>query len=174
MLGYMGSCRILCDTHEIACRLKITFTSNPKLKILLCDMLIIVLSSFKLLSLVALTRCAALNLAYLLEVGQQAYCTISKFVYTGTTPSSRHDPQASKTGTDFPASQAQVLVLPSLCWAYYEQEMPSSFFPTICSMREAKKITTDELHTRTSFQRFLNKTPHSPFKKLIVSMPNLL
>jgi hypothetical protein len=41
-------------------------------------------------------------------------------------------------------------------------------------MQEAKKITTDKLRTRTSFQRFLNKTPRSLFKKLIVSMPNLL
>jgi hypothetical protein len=80
----------------------------------------------------------------------------------------------SRTGTDFPASQAQILVLPSLRWAYYEQETPSSFFPTIRSTQEAKTITTDKLRTRTSFQRFLNKTPRSPFKKLIVSTPNLL
>ncbi len=36
------------------------------------------------------------------------------------------------------------------------------------------KIITDKLHTRTTFQRFLNKTPRSPLKKLIVSMPGLL
>jgi hypothetical protein len=41
-------------------------------------------------------------------------------------------------------------------------------------MQEAKKITTDELRTRTSFQLFLNKTPCSLFKKLIASTPNLL
>jgi hypothetical protein len=41
-------------------------------------------------------------------------------------------------------------------------------------MQEAKKITTNELRTRTSFQRFLNEMPRSPFKKLIVSTPNLL
>ncbi len=85
-----------------------------------------------------------------------------------------HNPQASATGTDFPASQAQVLVLPSLCWAYYKQETPSIIFPMIRSSQEAKKITTDKLHTRTSFQWFLNKIPGSPFKKLIISMPNLL
>jgi hypothetical protein len=44
----------------------------------------------------------------------------------------------------------------------------------ISSMQEAKKITTDKLRTRTSFQRFLNKTPHSLFKKLIISTPNFL
>jgi hypothetical protein len=38
----------------------------------------------------------------------------------------------------------------------------------------SKKNTTDELHTRTSYQRFLNKMPCSPFKKLIISTPNLL
>jgi hypothetical protein len=41
-------------------------------------------------------------------------------------------------------------------------------------MQEAKKITTNKLHTRTSFQRFLNETLCSPFKKLIISKPNLL
>ncbi len=56
----------------LARRLKITFTSNSKLKILLCDILILVLSSFKSLSLVASTRRAALNLTCLLEVSQQA------------------------------------------------------------------------------------------------------
>jgi hypothetical protein len=38
----------------------------------------------------------------------------------------------------------------------------------------SKKNTTDELCTRTSFQWFFNKTPRSLFKKLIISMPNLL
>jgi hypothetical protein len=41
-------------------------------------------------------------------------------------------------------------------------------------MQEAKKNTTDKLQTRTSFQRFLKKMLRSPFKKLIVSVPNLL
>ncbi len=51
-----------------------------------------------------------------------------------------------------------------------EQETPSNFF----SYKETGKITTDELRTRTKFQRFLNKTPRSPFKKLTVSTPGLL
>ncbi len=57
----------------LAHRLKITFTSNLKL-IISVLILILILPSFKLLSLVALTRHAALNLACLLEVGQQAWC----------------------------------------------------------------------------------------------------
>ncbi len=89
------------------------------------------------------------------------------------TPSSRQDPQASGTGTDFPPSQARVLVSPSLRWAYYEQVTPSIFFHDSLNAR-SKKNNTDKLRTRTSFQWFLNKTPSSPFKKLIVSMPNLL
>jgi hypothetical protein len=48
------------------------------------------------------------------------------------------------------------------------------FFPTSCLTREVKKITTNELHTRTKFLRFLNQAPRSLFKKLIVSMPTLL
>jgi hypothetical protein len=55
-----------------ACRLMITFTSNLKLIIFFLVLLIRVLSLFKLLSLVASTRHAALNLACLLEGGQQA------------------------------------------------------------------------------------------------------
>jgi hypothetical protein len=57
----------------------------------------------------------------------------------------------------------------SLRWALQEQETPFKFF----SYEETGKITTDEL-TRTAFQRFLNETPRSPFKKLIVSTPGLL
>jgi hypothetical protein len=58
----------------LACRLKITYTSNPKL-IISVLIPILLLPSFKLLSLVASTRHAALNLACLLEVSQQAWCT---------------------------------------------------------------------------------------------------
>jgi hypothetical protein len=40
--------------------------------------------------------------------------------------------------------------------------------------RNQEKITTNKLLTRTNFQGFLNKAPHSSFKKLVVSMPLLL
>ncbi len=56
----------------LGCRLKIIPTSNLKLIISLLVLLILILSLFKSLSLVASTRHAALNLACLLEVGQQA------------------------------------------------------------------------------------------------------
>ncbi len=64
-LGYMGSCRILCNTHVPCLKAKehnFLFGITP----------LILLSLFKLLILVASTRHAALNLACLLEVGQQA------------------------------------------------------------------------------------------------------
>jgi hypothetical protein len=108
---------------------RITFTSNPKL-IISVLILILLLLSLKSLSNVASTRHTALNLACLLEVGQQAWCTILKFTYQEQPTSSSYDPQASGTGTDFPSTQAQVLVSPSLCWALHKQEMPSIFFPT--------------------------------------------
>jgi hypothetical protein len=38
-----------------------------------------------------------------------------------------------------------------------------------CLTREVKKITTNELHTRTKFLHFLNQAPLLLFKKLIVS-----
>jgi hypothetical protein len=84
---------------------KITFTSKPKL-IISVLILILSLPSFKSLSLVVSTKHAALNLACLLEVGQQAWCTHSKFTYQERPTSSSYDPQASGTGTDFPSSQA--------------------------------------------------------------------
>jgi hypothetical protein len=64
------------ESYEIhmflACRQKITFTSNLKLMISFLVLHIVLLSLFKLLSLVASTRHAALNLVCLLEVSQQA------------------------------------------------------------------------------------------------------
>ncbi len=62
----------------LACRPKIISSANLKL-IISVLILILFLPSFKSLSLVAPTRHTALNLACLLEVGQQAWCTISKF-----------------------------------------------------------------------------------------------
>ncbi len=111
----------------LTCRQKIAFTSNPKL-IISVLILILLLSSFKSLSLVASTRHTALNLACLLEVGQQAWCIILKFTYQEQPTSSSYNPQASGTGTDFLAIQAQVLVLPSLHWAFHKQETLSIFF----------------------------------------------
>jgi hypothetical protein len=88
----------------LACGQKITFTSNPKL-IISVLIFILLLPPFKSLSLVASTSHAALNLMCLLEVGQQAWCTISKFTYQEQPKSSSYDPQASGTGTDFLAIQ---------------------------------------------------------------------
>ncbi len=48
--------------------------------------------------------------------------------------------------------------------------MPFNLF----SYKETGKITMDKLCTRTKFQQFLNKMPHSSLKKLIISMPGLL
>jgi hypothetical protein len=56
----------------LARRLKITFASNLKLAISFLVLHIVLLSLFKSLILVASSRHAALNLACLLEVGQQA------------------------------------------------------------------------------------------------------
>ncbi len=49
-----------------------------------------------------------------------------------------------------------------------------NFFSTSRGSQEIKKISTDELRTRTAFQWFINETPRSTFKKLIVSTPALL
>jgi hypothetical protein len=152
----------------LARRQKITFTSNPKL-IISVLILILLLPSFKLLSLVALTRHAALNLACLLEVGQQAWCTILKFTYQEGPTSSSYNPQASGTGTDFPSSQARVLSCRVSIGHSTSKKRHQNFF-----LRRNRKTTTDKIHTRTTFQWFLNETLHSLFKQLIVSTPNLL
>ncbi len=55
------------------------------------------------------------------------------------------------------------------------QDLPSKIFiPTSRLMRKVKKITTDELPTRTKFLHFINQAPCSLFKKLIVTSPTLL
>jgi hypothetical protein len=55
------------------------------------------------------------------------------------------------------------------------QDSPSKiFFPMSCLTHKVKKITTNELRTRTKFLHFLNQAPRLSFKKLIVSMPTLL
>jgi hypothetical protein len=71
------------------------------------------------------------------------------------------------------SSQLRVLVIQASIAAYL-QDLPLNFFPTSCSTQENKKITTDELLTRTKFQPSLNQAPCSSFKKLIVSTPSLL
>jgi hypothetical protein len=48
------------------------------------------------------------------------------------------------------------------------------FFLQVASRKKSRKISTEELRTRTAFQRFINKMPHSTFKKLIFSMPVVL
>ncbi len=48
------------------------------------------------------------------------------------------------------------------------------FFLRVAGCKKSRKICTDELRTRTTFQRFINKTPRSTFTKLIVSTPMLL
>ncbi len=48
------------------------------------------------------------------------------------------------------------------------------FFYESRVVRNQDKICTDKLRKRTAFQWFINKTPHSTFKKLIVSKPGLI
>ncbi len=92
----------------LACMLKITFTSNPKLIIsFLVSHHQYYFQLFKSLILVALTRHAALNLACLLEVGQQAQSTILKFFLTRTTTKLKNNPQVAGTGAAFLSTQGR-------------------------------------------------------------------
>ncbi len=61
-----------------------------------------------------------------------------------------------------------------LSWHLLRAKVTSLFSAITCSMRAIKKIPTNGLPTRTCFQRFLSKTLHSLFKKLIISTPLLL
>ncbi len=108
-LQCMESCRILHNKLMLlACRLKIIPTSNLKLMMsFLVSHHQYYFQLLKLLILVALTRHAALNLACLLEVGQQAQYTISKFFQTRTTIKLKNDPQVLGTGTAFLSSQGR-------------------------------------------------------------------
>jgi hypothetical protein len=57
--------------------------------------------------------------------------------------------------------------------AYLEPKVPS-FFSDYLPKARNQKNTTKELHTRTTFQWFIDKAPRYSFKKLITSMPLLL
>jgi hypothetical protein len=64
----------------LARRLKITFTSHLKLIISFLVLLILVLSFLQVVINCCLEAACSLNLAYCLEVGQQAKYTILKFI----------------------------------------------------------------------------------------------
>jgi hypothetical protein len=86
----------------------------------------------------------------------------------------KNDPQASGTGTDLLASQGRVLVRESPLGESRARKAIKKKFLQFASREKSGKNCTDKLRTRTAFQRFINKTPHSTFKKLIVSTPALL
>ncbi len=81
----------------------------------------------------------------------------------------KNNPQLLGTGTAFLSSQGRYLSHKSPLGASRARNAVQ-----LISYEETGKITADELCTRTTFQQFLNKTPRSPFKKLIISMPGLL
>jgi hypothetical protein len=86
----------------------------------------------------------------------------------------KNNTQVLGTGTTFLQAKEGYLSYESPPGAYRARNV-TNFFPTIRSTQETtKKIPTNELHMRTNFQRFLNETPRSSFKKLITSMPLLL
>ncbi len=82
-------------------------------------------------------------------------------------------PQASGTGTDFFASQGWVLVA-RVSAGQVKSKKRRQNFSYESRVARNQKNSTDKLRTRTAFQRFINETPRSTFKKLIVSTPALL
>jgi hypothetical protein len=89
MLGYMGSCRFLCNTHVPACRLKINFTSNLKLIISFSILHIVLLSLFKWLSLVTSTRHTPLSLRVYLRLASRPSAGTDSGVTRGNTTNSQ-------------------------------------------------------------------------------------
>jgi hypothetical protein len=86
----------------------------------------------------------------------------------------KNDSQASGTGTDFLASQGEVVVHESPLGESKARKALKENSPRVAGRKKSRKICTDKLRTRTAFQRFINETPRSTFKKLIISMPALL
>jgi hypothetical protein len=82
--------------------------------------------------------------------------------------------QAKRTGSALSASQGRVLVAQVSRPGVLRAKSAIAFSATICSMQENKKITTDNLFTRTKFKWFLSKALRSSFKKLIISTPFLI
>ena len=133
------------------------------------QLLILLRSTLKSLSLVASTRHASLNLACCLRLANRPSTQFWNSSKQEQPPSSRMTLKFQ--GPVLPFFQVKEGIhRTSLRQALQEQETPFNYF----SYEETGKITRDKLRTRTNFQRFLNKTPHSPFKQLIVSTPGLL
>jgi hypothetical protein len=86
----------------------------------------------------------------------------------------KNNPQASGTSTDFLANQGRVLVARVSVGQVKSKKSRQKIFLRVAISKKSRKICTDELHTRTAFQWFINKMPRSTFKKLIVSTPALL
>jgi hypothetical protein len=86
----------------------------------------------------------------------------------------KNNPQASGTRTDFLASQGRVLVVRVFVGRVKSKKRPQKKFLLVAGRKKSRKIRTDELRMRTAIQRFINKMPHSTFKKLIVLTPALL
>jgi hypothetical protein len=120
-----------------------------------------------------LTRHAALNLACLLEVGQQAKCTISKILLIKDSNQAQVQPSSFGDRYCLSVKSRKLSVATVSVWVHLEQETPSIFFYELLNARN-KKLSPYEQCTRTKYQRFVNKALRSAFKKRIISMPTLL
>jgi hypothetical protein len=127
------------------------------------QLLILLRSTLKSLSLVASTRHVSFNLACCLRLANRPSTQFRNFAKQER-PSSFGDRYC------LPFKSRKVLVARVLVGRFKSKKRRSTFFPT----KTREKTTRDKLRTRTKFQWFLNKTPRSPFKRLIVSTPGLL
>jgi hypothetical protein len=156
----------------LACRLKIIPTSNLKLIISFLVLLILLLASKSCYHLLPQLGTLHLTSRIYLRLANRPsaqFCNSSK---QERPPSSRRI--LKHWGPVLPYFKSSKSINPpSLCWAYLEEEMLLFFFHDLLNVR-SKTIPTNELCTRTNFQRFLNEVPGSSFKKLITSTPLLL
>ncbi len=113
--------------------------------------------------LVASTRHAPLTSRVYLRLAKRPSAQFANSTY-------KNNPQALEIATAL--LQAKEGYQPNKPLCRKQQDLPSIFFPMISSTWE--KNTTNDLLTRTNFQRFLNQASCSSFKKLIISTPLLL
>ncbi len=104
----------------LACRLKITFTSNLKHIISFLVLHIVLLSLRKVLSLVASTRHAPLTSRVYLRLADRPSVHFANSTY-------KNNLQVTGTGTAFLSSQGIVLVAQVSIVGYLEQEPPLFF-----------------------------------------------
>jgi hypothetical protein len=147
----------------LACRLKIISSPNLKLIISFLVLPLVLLHHYQSVSFVASTRHASLTSCVYLRLAIRPSAQFANLLTRMT---------SKQQGPVLPFFKSRKCIsCTSLHHGVLRARSTVVFFLLFAQHKKPRKITTDELHTRTKFQWFLNEAPRSSFKKLIISTP---